>query len=101
MFNAPGFYYFWWKAPFIEYEGYIQASDSQWHVKDIPKVKNHTNSIAFNQKVEQFELEVIAGEKDEFMLYQGTPDCDPSFQIEGLQISSNRKYLSVWFPEIA
>ena len=101
LFSAPGFYYLWWKAPFIEYEGYIQASDSQWHVKDIPKIQIQINSIAFNRKVEQFSLKEIVGEKDEFMLFESTPDCNPPFKIDGLQLSSDRRYLSVWFPEVS
>ena len=99
LFNAPGFYYFWWKAPYIDYEGYVQASDSYWHVKDIPQIFNLLLNPIFNQKLESLNLMTKAGINDEFQLYSGATDWSNSLPTQDIQISNNRLSLHIWFPE--
>jgi len=99
LFNAPGFYYFWWKAPYIDYEGYVKASDSYWHVKDVPKVIPYFENPLFNQKLERLKLMAKAGINDEFQLYSGSPDWSNAVPTQDIQISNNRLSLHIWFPE--
>jgi len=99
LFNAPGFYYFWWKAPYIDYEGYVQASDSYWHVKDVPKIKYYEENPIFNKKLESLELLIKTGINDEFKLFLSTPDWSNALATQDIQISNNRLFLHIWFPE--
>ena len=99
LFNTPGLYYFCWKAPFIEYEGYIIASDSFWYVKDNHQIIERNETFKFNQKLEKFILVNPAGENDEFYLFSDSPDWDLSNQLEEMQVSNDKYYLIIWIPE--
>ena len=101
LFVVPGLYYFCWKAPYIDYEGYVKASDSYWNVKDTPPLRHINETFIFNQKVERFTLGKEAGMNDEFRIYSGSTDWDPVNQHDKLEISGDRLYLSVWLPEVA
>ena len=99
LFNNPGLYYFCWKAPFIDYEGYIIASDSFWYVKDNHQISLRNDAFKFNQKLEKFILVNPAGENDEFSLFSDSPDWDISNMLDQLKISDDRYYLIIWLPE--
>jgi len=73
-FQDSGDYYFCWKPPYINYKGYIQASDSFWTVLDVPQITRSSPSYRFNQKIEYFNLKKKCSENDQFSLFKGIID---------------------------
>ena len=101
MFSSSGSYYFCWKSPLINYDGYILASDSYWLVKEAPKVPDGViNNYVFNRKIETIDLVSEVGKNDELELFSGVVDWDISNKEEGLQITSHRRNLYAWFPQV-
>ena len=74
LFLQTGDYYFCWKHPDIEYEGYVIASDSFWTVTGVPKIVSQFNEIVFNQRMESFLLEEMALDNYYFALFRDIPD---------------------------
>jgi len=101
LFNETGHYYFCWKPPYINYDGYVIASDSFWKVIGVPTIKNinFSSSFVFNQKLEFFILTEQAPQGSQFYLFEDSTDWDLSNQLNELEISADRNILSIWFPE--
>ena len=100
-FDSPGKYYFCWKSPLTNYDGYIMASDSYWLVKDIPKIPDEmVNKFFFNLKIEIIVLDSEIGRNDEVELFSGSVDCDISNKEDGLKIGFNKYNLYIWLPKI-
>ena len=73
LFNASGDYYFCWKPPYINYEGYVKASDSFWKVIDVPVIKYPSSAIFnFNERMETFYLDKGVSEDFQFSLFEDT-----------------------------
>ena len=102
LFNETGNYNFCWKPPYINYDGYIKASDSFWRVRDVPiikKIQRSPSVFVFNRKLESFILIEEAPQDSQFYLFEDSTDWDSSNQLKELEISADRNILRIWFPE--
>ena len=97
-FTSQGDYYFWWKPPYIEYEGYVKASDSFWKVRGVPTVFQNEKYFIYNEKMELFRMTKEISKNDQFFLFKDSPDWEPSNKLNELKISANQLFLTVWFP---
>ena len=88
-FVAAGEYRIWWKAPFIDYQGYIAASNMFWRVFDTPGVistsqidlgMNHLPILLYlNQTLDGYDL---------FQLFFGETEWTEGNEIADFNIFS-------------
>jgi len=100
-FTVAGKYFFWFKPPYIEYEGYVIASESYWVVSEPPKI-NIVSSLTYflNLKVEQMFLLNVYNIVQEFQLFTGSPDWMAGNEINAQYIQFDIDgYIHIWFPE--
>ena len=97
-FISEGEYYFWWKPPYIEYEGYVKASDSFWKVRGVPLIYQTSRNYTFNQRMEIFQVKKEVSKDDQFSLFKDSPDWELSNKLNELLLSANGYFLRVWLP---
>jgi hypothetical protein len=106
-FISAGKYQIWWKAPFIDYDGYMVASDHHWIVTDTPAVSLFTcTTFILNSRFFEFLFEGTIAKDDEFQLFTGLVDCNSGNEIGDAFMNNNpvpESYITIysWIPETA
>jgi hypothetical protein len=106
-FMTAGKYQIWWKAPFIDYDGYMVASDHYWVVTDTPAVSLATQlTLKLNSGPIWVWIEGTIAKDDEFQLFTGLVNCNPGNEIgdsfiNKASLSEEIFYFHLWIPETA
>jgi hypothetical protein len=106
-FIAAGKYLIWWKAPYINYEGYIIASNHFWIVTDTPTLDLLTPTThLLNSRYFKFQFKGTIAKDDEFQLFSSLIDWNPGNEIGNIFINFNSIpteswSILTWIPETA
>jgi hypothetical protein len=100
-FIEAGEYSICWKTSFIEYEGYIRASDSFWIVIDKPQIVSESNlSINLNEVTTIIRINGTFTYFDEFEMFTGSPECTAGNEFGSLFRYSHYQ-IGSWIKETA
>ena len=89
LFVSEGDYFICWKAPYIDYPGYIKASNSFWKVVNTPKIHSATLIIENNFLPYIVYFYNTIGKNAQFQLFTGEEDWINKNKIGDL---SNEKF---------
>jgi hypothetical protein len=98
-FIESGDYFICWKPSFIEYEGYIPASDDYWIVFDKIDISEcQFLFVPLNVKMTEINISGVLTKFHEFQLFTGTPDCN-SGNEHGIIRRRTNTVLETWIQE--
>ena len=105
-FTASGYYYICWKPPFIDFDGYITASDNYWTVTEVPKISYLSSfSTSLNAEYIKYTISGTITRTDKLQLFTGTPDCTSGNEVgdesnfSSIYSSYSSYYFDVWYPD--
>ena len=105
-FTASGYYYICWKPPFIDFDGYITASNNYWTVTEVPKVSHLSSfSTSLNAEYIKYTISGTITRTDKLQLFTGTPDCTSGNEVgdesnfSSIYSSYSSYHFDVWYPD--